>query len=349
MASVEIVDTARAGLDHEWDAYVNASPNRSCYHFTLWRDILQRSFGHRPYYLMARSGGATCGVLPLFEMKSRLFGHSFVSLPFVNYGGILADGLEIEEALAKAAIGLAQGRGAGHIELRQTFATSQSVGASWQVRQHKAALIVSIEADPQIHWSGLSSRLRGKVRKAQRAGVEFSRAGHEALDDFYRVFSKNMRDLGTPVHSPVFFRSILESTADSQILLVRLGGKPVAAALAMRTGDVIELPWVCSDYDAAFNHVNEYLYWKAIELACESGASDLDLGRSTIGAGTYTFKIQWKPQVKPLFWCYWLAAGKAFPELAPSNPKYAFAITCWKKLPISIANGLGPHIVRNIP
>lgn len=349
MASIEIVDLAETRLEEAWDAYVTAAPNGSCYHAIVWRDILRRSFGHRPHYLAALAGGAVVGVLPLFEMKSWLFGHYLVSLPFVNYGGILADGPEVEAALAEAAMHLAARRGAGHIELRQSFESGLDAGQGWQVRHHKAALIVPIEPDPERHWSALSSRLRGKVRKAERAGAVFSRAGVDALDGFYRVFAKNMRDLGTPVHRPQLFRTILERVPGSEILLVELHGRPVATALAIRSGDTIELPWIASDYDVSSHHVNEFLYWKAIEMACGVRAGHLDLGRSSIGAGTYTFKLQWKPKVVPLFWSYWLPAGRALPELAPSNPKYALAITCWKKLPVRVANGIGPHIVRNIP
>src|SRR5690606_15342725 len=113
--------------------YVKAAPNGSCYHAIVWRDILRRSFGHRPHYLAALAGGAVVGVLPLFEMKSWLFGHYLVSLPFVNYGGILADGPEVEAALAEAAVHLAARRGAGHIELRQSFESGLDAGQGWQV------------------------------------------------------------------------------------------------------------------------------------------------------------------------------------------------------------------------
>ncbi|KZE28941.1 FemAB family PEP-CTERM system-associated protein [Chelatococcus daeguensis] len=349
MASIEIVDLVGTRLEQAWDAYVASAPNGSCYHALVWREILSRSFGHDPYYLAARAGGAIVGVLPLFEMKSWLFGHYLVSLPFVNYGGILADRPDVEAALAEAAMHLAVRRGAGHIELRQSFASGLESARGWQVRHHKAALVVPIEPDPERHWVALSSRLRGKVRKAERAGAVFSRAGTDGLDRFYRVFAKNMRDLGTPVHRPQFFRTILERVRGAQILLVELDGRPVAAALAIPSRDTIELPWIASDYDVSSRYVNEFLYWKAIEMACGAGVRHLDLGRSTIGAGTYTFKLQWQPEVVPLFWSYWLPAGGTLPELAPTNPKFALAITCWKKLPIRVANGIGPHIVRNIP
>ncbi len=298
---------------------------------------------------MAQNKGTTCGVLPLVEMRSALFGRFLVSLPFVNYGGILADTPECEAALAAAAVELAAATKAHHVELRQSFAAANCREAGWKLRRHKAALVVRLKTDPAAHWSELSSRLRGKVRKAEKSGAAFSVERSEALSDFYRVFSLNMRDLGTPVYSPAFFHNIFHFAKDAAVLLVRRAGRPVAAAIALRRAESVELPWICSDYSQSSFNVNEFLYWSAIQWGCQSGAKELDLGRSSVDAGTYRIKIQWNPEVRPMYWYYWLAAGATPPELNPNNPKYALAIRCWKKLPVSLANRFGPWIVRNIP
>ncbi|QDW40661.1 FemAB family PEP-CTERM system-associated protein [Bradyrhizobium sp. KBS0727] len=352
MKHFEIVELADAGREAEWQTYVKSAPHASVYHALEWRDVLLRAFGHRSWYLMAQDDGETRGVLPLVEMKSSLFGHFFVSLPFLDYGGILADTPEYEAALATAAAGLAAQRGAHHVELRQSFAAARcaEVGwAGWKLRQHKAALVIPLNADPDTHWSGLSSRLRGKVRKAEKSGATFSVGMTEGLDDFYRVFSLNMRDLGTPVYSPAFFQNVLRFAKDAAVLLVHREGRPVAGAIALRSGERLELPWICSDYSQSSFSVNEYLYWNAIQWACRSCARELDLGRCSIDGGTFRFKIQWNPEVRPLFWYYWLASGIELPELGPDNPKYALAVRCWKTMPLALANRLGPWIVRNIP
>ena len=349
MQHIEVVDLSQTGRDDEWQAYVDSAPHASQYHALEWREILQRTFAHRSWYLMARESGRVRGVVPLVEMQSPLFGHFFVSLPFLNYGGILADTPECEAALATAAADLAVKRGARHIELRQPGVLASPTGEGWTLRQHKAALVVNLSADEEKIWSDLSSRLRGKIRKADKSGAVFSVEGSEALADFYRVFALNMRDLGTPVYSESLFRNILRSTKDAVILLVRCQGHAVAGAIALRHGERIELPWICSDYAHASHHVNEFLYWNAIRWACSAGARELDLGRSSINSGTYRFKMQWQPEVRPLYWYYWLASGIALPELNPSNPKYALAVRCWKRMPVALANRLGPWIVRNIP
>jgi serine/alanine adding enzyme len=349
MQRFEIAELAPTGLHNEWQAYVNTAPNASAYHALEWRDVVQRTFGHRGWYLIARHGGSTRGVLPLIEMHSLLFGHFFVSMPFLDGGGIVADAPECETALALAAADLAEKRGALHIELRQSSAAESLTKAGWRLRQHKAALVIPLDAGLEMQWSGLTSRLRGKVRKAEKSGVTFSVGEAGALDDFYRVFCVNMRDLGTPVYSRTFFENILRLANDVSVLVAHREGLPVAGAIAIRHGQAVELPWICSDYSQSSFYGNECLYWNAIRWAYKSGARELNLGRCSIDAGTYRFKMQWNPQVHPLFWYYWTAPGCELPELHPSNPKYAFAIRCWKKMPVALANRVGPPIVRNIP
>jgi FemAB-related protein (PEP-CTERM system-associated) len=282
-------------------------------------------------------------------MNSALFGHFLVSLPFLNYGGILADGPEAERALASAAITLAGDGGASHIELRQHFASSGPM-EGWTVKQHKAALVVQLAAGATPLWDGLSSRLRGKVRKAEKNGAEFFVGGKELIPEFYSLFALNMRDLGTPVYNRSLFEEVLGACSEqTKVMLVRRAGKPAAAAIAIRGGARIEMPWICQNYAESVFNANEFLYWKAIEWSCARGAKQLDLGRSSVDAGTYRFKIQWNPEVQALHWYYWVPRGKPEPQLTPNSPKYALAVKCWQKLPLPVANLLGPGIVRNIP
>jgi FemAB-related protein (PEP-CTERM system-associated) len=349
MKKFDIVELEDQRHEADWQTYVKRAPHASLYHALEWRDILLRTFGHRSWYLMVRDDDEVRGVLPLVEMKSPIFGHFLVSLPFVDYGGILADTPDHETALAAAASELCARRGAHHVELRQSFAAPRCAQAGWTLRQHKAALVIPLNAEPDTQWSGLSSRLRGKIRKAEKSGATFSVGTADDLDDFYHVFCLNMRDLGTPVYSSVFFRNILGFAKDAAVLLVRRDGRPAAAAIALRHGETMELPWICSDYTQSLLNLNEYLYWNAIQWAYRSNVAELNLGRCSIDGGAFRFKMQWNPTVRPLFWYYWLASGVALPELNPNNPKYALAIRCWKKMPLPLANRVGPWIVRNIP
>jgi serine/alanine adding enzyme len=350
MSQFKVTELGQDGQDGQgWQDYVSRSPGASFYHSLEWRDVICRTFGHQARYLVAEQAGAVRGVLPMIEMRSRLFGHFLVSLPFVNYGGILADSPEGEHALANAAVELARRQGASHIELRQSSPPTEPL-EGWTLRQHKAALVIPMQGDPKPHWDGLSSRLRGKVRKAEKNGALFTSGGREDLEDFYFLYALNMHNLGTPVYSRTFFENVVtQSGQDVQLLLVRREGRPAAAAISIRQGNRMELPWICQDYGAASFNVNEFLYWKCIERACAQGIAELDLGRSSIDAGTYRFKTQWNPEVRPLHWYYWTAPGRPLPQLSPDNPKYALAVKYWKRIPLAIANRIGPHIVRNIP
>lgn len=328
-----------------WEAFA-ASHSGALYHHLDWKSLIESVFGHRCHYRVAIQQGEVRGILPLVEMKSVLFGHFLVSLPFFNHGGILATSPEVEASLAGDAVELATHLGVRHVELRQ----SSPLSIPWTVRQHKVAMVVALAPDPSKLWDALSSRLRGKVRKAINSGSTFSICGPEGLADFYSVFALNMRDLGTPVYSRRLFEAVLASNSGSgRLLLVHRAGAPVAAALALQNGSTLELPWICSNYGESKSNVNEFLYWSAIEWACQQGYQFLDLGRSSIGAGTYRFKQQWNPEERPLHWYYWTAPGVDLPELNPNNPKYQLAIRYWQKLPVAVANLIGPPIVRYIP
>ena len=172
----------------------------------------------------------------------------------------------------------------------------------------------------------------------------------EELESFYKVFSINMRDLGTPVYSKHFFKNIIEEFPHSTwICTVYSGKEPIASGLLVGFKDTVEIPWSSSRRDFNRYKPNMLLYWTALSWACERGYRIFDFGRSTPGEGTYIFKEQWGAKAVPLYWHYWMREEGALPELNPQNPKYAAAIKVWKKLPIGLTRMIGPAIVKNLP
>jgi serine/alanine adding enzyme len=333
------------GQEREWQAYAAASPVAGLYHLLECRSVIEEVFGHRCHYRMAVADRVQ-GILPLVEMKSLLFGHFLVSMPFFNSGGIAAESPEAEAALASEAETLAARLRVRHVELRQ----QNPISIAWQSRSHKVRCVVDLTPGRELLFQKLSSRLRGKIRKAERAGARFESGAGELVSDFYIVFARNMRDLGTPVYSRTLFEAVLRHFADRAVVfVVRLEGKPVSAAIGLRAGGIMELPWICSNYDCANLYVNEYLYWSAMLWASENGLGELDLGRSSVDSGPHRFKKQWNPAELPLFWYYWLGKDAALPELNPANPKFRLAVRCWQNLPLAVAGRLGPAIVANIP
>jgi FemAB-related protein (PEP-CTERM system-associated) len=329
-----------------WNDFVIRTPAASNYHGWFWKTVIEETYGHPTHYLAAYRGDVIEGVLPLVEMKSRLFGHFLVSLPFFNYGGLLASTAEARQALAARAAELASELGVRHVELRQGDETS----LGWPSVAAKVAMVVPLPKTAEELWNGLSSRLRNKIRGARKHAFEIRWGGPELVGDFYKVFAVNMRNLGTPVYPQSWFESVFKHAGDSCRLLTLWEGKePVAATIASVFRDAVELPWIASLPQERKHNSTVLLYWTALEWAAQSGYRSVDLGRCTPGGGTYQFKSQWNCEEKPLHWYYWLAPGQALPNLRPDNPKYKAAIRVWQRLPLGLANWLGPRIVRSIP
>ena len=326
-----------------WDAFVQSRPDATGYHEWAWRTVIERAFGHECHYLVAEASGAIAGVLPIVEIRSLLFGRSMTSLPFLNYGGVLAASDEARQALAAEAAKLATARGCRHVEFRHIGRQLDDLPC----RQHKVTMRLDLA---EGLWERLDRKARNQVRKAQKSDLTVERGGAELLDAFYRVFARNMRDLGTPVMPRRFFAEVVRAFGDRiRLLIVRLKDLPIAAGLTYRTGGLMEIPWASSVRD--FNSLcpNHLLYWHALETAIAEGVSVFDFGRSTPGEGTFKFKEQWGAAPVDLHWEYWLSSGGELPDQSPRNPKFRLAIETWKHLPLWAANTLGPKVVRGIP
>jgi FemAB-related protein (PEP-CTERM system-associated) len=180
-----------------------------------------------------------------------------------------------------------------------------------------------------------------------KEGVSHRVGQAELLGDFYQVFCENMRDLGTPVYSKSFFANILETFKDNCTLcIVYWQGEPVSAGFLIRHKDRMEIPWASTLSYANRISVNMYLYWQILSYAIETGCSEFDFGRSTVDEGTYRFKKQWKAEPQQCYWYHWVPEGGELPNLSPSNEKFDLAIKMWKKLPLPIANTLGPFWLK---
>jgi len=340
------VDVADAHLEPACERYVHAHPLATAYHRPGWLRVIERAFGHETKYLVAMRESAPVGVLPIVVMSSRLFGRFAVSVPFVNYGGVLADDAEAMAALVDEAVALTQRAHGAHLELRHTA----RLCPSFQPKRHKVAMTLPLAPTADALWQSIDRKLRNQVRKAEKSGLEVRTGGSDLVPDFYRVFTRNMRDLGTPVYSVRFFEEVLrEYPEHTRVFVVTSGAEPAAASIVHWFRDRIEVPWASAIREYNPLCVNVFLYWAMLRFSCESGFTTFDFGRSTAGEGPYQFKKQWGAQPSELVWEYWTAGGGPLPDLNPHNPKYAMAVRMWQRLPVSVATALGPFIVRNIP
>ena len=337
-------------LQHEpqddWNSYVESNPAASIYHRTEWKALIKEAFGHDSYYFAARNNnGEIVGILPLTRLRSRLFGDFMVSMPYFNYGGAIADQPQIEQQLMQAASQQAAELGVSHIEYRDDIPRD-----GFPARTDKVNMMLPLPGSHDALWQRFTPKLRAQIRRPQREKVRLLQGGEEYLHDFYTVFTRNMRDLGTPVYARSFFLHILKRFPGAcRIMIIRLHDKPVAAGFLIGHRNTLEIPWASTIRDVNHLSMNMLLYWEVLKYAIDNNFRVFDFGRSSKGAGTYRFKQQWGAQAKQLYWHYWLQEGGELPALNPGNPRYALAINVWKQLPLFITTTLGPLIVRNLP
>lgn len=312
-----------------------------------WLTVLQKGFGHTPYCLEALDGQRTCGILALAYVRSWLFGRFLVSLPYLNYGGVLTDDTKIACQLVEGAAALADSLDVRYLELRHERPLDcDRLGAR---RDDKVNMRLELPATTEALWKAFSPKARNQVRNGMKNGLTVAWGGQELLAEFYAVFRHNMRDLGTPVYGRALFRSILEEfPKQAEFCVVRLGTQAVAAALLLHGAGVTEVPSASSLRRYNSTCANMLMYAQLLERAVQRGQALFDFGRASMGGNTYRFKKQWGAQPDSTAWQYYVRAGTG-PDLRSDNPRYQRFIRLWQRLPVPVASLLGPPIVRGIP
>jgi serine/alanine adding enzyme len=329
-----------------WDAFVKAHPDSTHCHLWGWKQVIEKSFGWKTFYLAATEDGVLRGVLPVVWQKSRLFGSFMTSMPFLNAGGILAAQPEAERALLAEAVRIASENGASHLELRHR----RDLDLDLPTKTAKITLVRPVEPDCDKMMAELDKKVRADVRKSMKADFR-SEFGHkDFVADFYEVFAVNMRDLGTPVYARSFFENIVEVFPDStHICRVLSGNRPVATSFLIAHKGSIEAVWSSSVRGYRLLKPNMFLYWNLLCFSGQQGYTQFDFGRSSVGSGTHRFKQQWGTREVQLYWQYWTRDGAELPELNPHNPKYRAAIWAWQHMPLWMTKAIGPKIVRCLP
>lgn len=308
---------------------------------------LARGLGHKPIVLAALEGQVVRGFLGLVAVHSWLFGRFLVSLPYLNYGGILAEDERAAAALTDKAIELARQLRVRYLELRHERELPHP--SFLHARRDKVHMRLKLANTKEDLWKSIPSSVRNQVRKGEKNNLQATWGTMDCLDGFYQVFSRNMRDLGTPVYPKSLFASILQQFPDrAEICLVKQGDMPLAGALLMHGWNVTEVPSASSLRTHNHTCANMFMYWQLLARSVERGQSCFDFGRATPDSGTYKFKKQWGAESFPAAWQYASFSGEVG-SLRPDNPKYRAFIWVWKKLPVSVTRWLGPPIVRGIP
>jgi serine/alanine adding enzyme len=333
----------------DWDEFLRSRPRASLYLSSGWAQLAREVFGHQVFFIEAHAAnGGLSGILPLVRQKSLLFGDFLTSVPFFNYGGALADSPEDIRALMEHGRALAQQLGCRYLEFRDSDPRS----GDWRVRTDKVTLILDLPADFAALSKQLGAKLRSQVKRADREEPTIRVGGVELLEDFYGIFCRTMRDLGTPVYPRRFFAAILQRFPQETLLVViDRRGQPAAGAFLVFDGERAEIPWAACREDAKRDGFNMKLYWEVLRTVQERGSRQFDFGRSTADSGTYKFKLQWGAKPVQLYWHRWERGAQPTtgPRPASEGRLMQRATEVWKRLPLGVANRLGPLVSPSLP
>jgi FemAB-related protein (PEP-CTERM system-associated) len=333
------IRTLEKAREPDWDAFVDRCAEATFFHRSGWREVIRRAFGHRTAYLYAEERGRIVGVLPLGQVKSRLFGNALISNPFCVYGGAAAESAAARSALEAAAGRLARDWGVDYLELRNPVAG----GSGRPVNPLYVTFRKPLDPDPGKNFAAIPRKQRAMVRKGIEAGL---RGGVDAgVERFFDAYAESVRNLGTPVLPKRYFALLKETFGEAcEILCVEHRGRVVAGVMSFYFRDEV-LPYYGGGTGRARDlKGNDFMYWEVMRRAAERGIRVFDYGRSKLGTGSYRFKTHWGFEPVPLAYEYELVRAGAVPEINPLNPKYRLAIAAWRRLPLPVSKWLGPWI-----
>ncbi len=324
-----------------WNGFVLSHPDGTFFHRAEWQDVLAQAFGHRTHYLLAERQGGICGVLPLAEVRSRLFGHSLVSTPFCVYGGIVSSDPGVHGALTSRACELAERLGVDYLEMRNRRPSHPG----WPSKDLYVTFRRAIDEDPEKNLSAIPRKQRAVVRKGIKEGCVAE--VDPGVDRHYAMYAASLRNLGTPVFSKRYLEILRAAFKDDcEVLTVVHGGAPIASCLSFYFRDEV-LPYYGGGTAAARGvGGNDFMYWEIMERARQRGCRQFDFGRSKRGTGAFDFKRFWGFEAEPLHYEYHLVRARAMPNLSPTNPKYERLIRVWRRLPLSVTQVIGPPVAK---
>jgi FemAB-related protein (PEP-CTERM system-associated) len=342
--SVNSLDRHDAAGVARWDAYVATAPSATFFHRSAWQGILGEVFGHATFFLYAERDGMIVGVLPLAQINSRLFGNALVALPFAVYGGIVADDATAVGVLEAEAERIARQLDVAHLEYRNTSARHPD----WPTQDLYVTFRKEILPDEEANMLAIPRKQRAMVRKSMKHGLR-SEIDSDATR-FFALYADNVRRHGTPALPQRYFERLLADFGrDCEVMtVVDAEGTPVSSVLSFYFRDEI-LPYYAGDAVRARElAANDFKYWELLRRSCARGIKVFDYGRSKVGSGSWSFKKNWGFEPTPLHYEYRLYKRAAIPQNNPNNPKYKLMIAAWRRLPLWVANRLGPLIVRNL-
>jgi FemAB-related protein (PEP-CTERM system-associated) len=344
MTRVQRLAVGDAPARERWERFVADCPQATFFHRAGWQAVIEQVFGHRTHFLYTERDGALTGVLPLAQVKSWLFGHALIGLPFASYGGIATQDEGARTALENEARRLAEELGVDYLELRNL----EPQQAGWPTQDLYVAFKMPIPAVLDEKMLCIPQKRRNMVRKALKLGLHA--VPDDSVENFFPVFAANARDHGTPTLPRKYFDALKATfgTDCSIMSIYDAADRCISAILCFfHKGEV--LAYYAGELPAARGTAaNDLKYWEVMKWAAARGCTRFDIGRSKRGTGSFDFKKLWGFEPVPLHYQYALTRRAAIPQNNPTNPKYRLLIRTWQRLPLPVANRIGPMIVRSL-
>ena len=351
MSAILKITAATDADQSAWDSFVHSHPLASPYHLFAWGYAITQAYGHKCYYLIAKENEKVVGVLPMVHLKFSFLLNELVALPFCDVGNCLATTANVESKILSEARKCGQQLKTKNIQLRGQLHNDSAFDTSFSMMESdKVRMLLDLPDSSETLLKSFKSKLRSQVRKSEKNGVSFRWTGRDGVDSFYSVFCNNMRDLGSPVHSKHLFQSIMEQYGDNaQIGLAEYEGQCIGAGLILSTKEQTSIPWASTL--RRYNRLapNMLLYWNCMKYAADNNKKVFDFGRSTENEGTFRFKKQWGAQPVPLPW--YLSPSKTknvVKENKTQRPGREKIAEIWKKMPVPMANFVGPQLRKYI-
>ena len=344
MTLIKTLSTQDTATAARWDAFVLTCPQATFFHRAGWQGVIGQVFKHPTYFLYAETDGQISGVLPLAQVKSLLFGHALVSLPFVAYGGVASSDAAAAAALEAEAQKIAQTLGVEHLELRHI----ERHHDDWPLQDLYVTFRKQIRPDDEANMLAIPRKQRAMVRKGIKNDLRSEI--DPGVERFFALFAENVHRHGTPAMPKRWFQALRDTFGDDceVLTVVGPGGRPLSSVMSFYFRGEVLAYYAGDDESARHLAANDFKYWELMRRACARGVTVFDYGRSKVGTGQFAFKKNWGFEPTPLHYEYRLYKRDAVPQNNPNNPKYKLMIEGWRRLPIGVANWLGPFIVRNL-
>ena len=333
------------GEEGAWDDYVTSSPAGTFCHLSGWKTVVERTLGHRCYYLVARNHRGICGIFPISLVRNPVFGDCLVSLPLAVYAGICADDEQSYFNLFNTGRELAHRLGVKYLEMRNQ---TEPYPTDLPGRDLYVTFRQDLSPGPEKLLQGLPRDTRYMVRKSLKSGLQWTE--DLSVDEFYEIYARSVHQLGTPVFPRELF-SLLQSLFPRQYRLfgVRKNKTAIAGVVSFYFRDQV-MPY----YGGALREFNRdapnnFMYWNLMVQSCQEGLRTFDFGRSKRGTGAFLFKSSWGMQADSLPYRYHLLRSKEIPQMSPLDAKFRLPVEAWKRLPFALTKIIGPRLIRWIP